>query len=116
MKKITCILLASVVVTVSAFAGFYFISRPLLRYFGVSEYANGAALVPFLMICIGCVVIGAIAGLFLFPVALRPFLSSSEFWLWIRAERKVTVPLLDPVLERWAVQLYGPRSHAKKFS
>jgi hypothetical protein len=114
MKRIASLLLASIVVAVSTFAGFFYLSKPLLHYLGISEYAHGAALLPFLVICIGCAAIGMIAGLFLFPVALRPFLSSPEFWHWIRRERNVAIPLLDPLLERWAAQLYGPRNHASK--
>jgi hypothetical protein len=111
MNRIVCNLVGSMIVTASAFAGLYWCSRPLLHYFGVSEDADGIALVPFLVICLGCVVIGMIVGLF--PVALRPFLSSAEFWYWIGTERTVTIPLLNPVLERWAVLFYGNRSDAR---
>lgn len=113
MNRNACTLISAVIVTASAFAGFYWCSRPLLHYFGISEYAHGIALVALILICIFCVVIGMIVGLFLFPVALRPFLSSAEFWAWIGRERAVTIPLLDPVLERWAVFLYGKRGHVK---
>ena len=106
--------LSSLVVTCSAFAGFYWCSRPLLRLFNVSEYAHGVDLAPFLAICIGSVAIGAIFGLFLFPLLLRPFLSAADFWGWIGAERSVTIPLLDPLLERWASALYGKRIRAQR--
>ena len=101
------------IVTASAYAVFYWCSRPLLHYFGVSEYAHSIGLVPILVICIGCVVIGGIVGLFLFPVALRPFLSSAKFWDWIGTERTVTIPWLDPILEGWAVLFHGKRSDAR---
>jgi len=71
-------------------------------------------LAPFLAICIGSVAIGAIFGLFLFPLVLRPFLSAADFWGWIGAERSVTIPLLDPLLERWASALYGKRIRAQR--
>ena len=114
MNRKVCGLLSSLVVTCSAFAGFYWCSRPLLRLFNVSEYAHGFALIPFLAICIGSAAIGTIFGLFLFPLVLRPFLSASEFWGWIGAERSVTIPFLDPWLERWATVLYGKRIRAKR--
>jgi hypothetical protein len=112
MNRKICALVSSLVVTGCAFAGFYWCSRPLLQLFGVSEYAQGIGLAPFLLICVGSVLIGTVVGLFLFPVVLRPFLSSANFWGWIDAERGVTIPLLDPLLKRWAVLLYGKRIHA----
>ena len=92
MSRKVCDLIGSLVVTFGAFAGFYWCSRPLLRLFNVSEYAQGVALIPFLGICIGSVAIGTILGLFLFPLLLRPFLSASDFWGWIGAERSTNIP------------------------
>ncbi len=112
MKRTFCVLVSSGVVTGSAFACFYWCSRPLLRVFGISEYANGIALIGLLVICVGCVLVGTTVGLFLFPLVLRPFLSSADFWGWIGAERSVTIPFFDPVLERWAGLLYGKRVRA----
>lgn len=112
MNRTACALLSTVVVTVSAYAGFYFLSHPLLRAFGISEYAHGFALVGLLAICIASVVVGSIVGFFLFPLVLRPFTSAEEFWSWIGSARGVTVPFLDPLLERWAAVLYGARLHS----
>jgi hypothetical protein len=114
MNRTACGLVSSLIITCSAFAGFYWCSRPLLRMFGVSENANGIALIPFLLICVGSVLLGTVVGLFLFPLALRPFLSPEEFWGWIGAERGVTIPLLDPLLEGWAALLYGKRLQPKR--
>jgi hypothetical protein len=114
MTKAACALVSTVVVTLSAFGGFYYLSRPLLRAFGISEYANGIALVGLLVICIGSVLVGTIVGFFLFPLVLRPFTSAEKFWGWIGSARGITLPYLDPLLERWAVLLYGPRPHVGK--
>ena len=113
MNKPVCGLVSSLVVTASAFAGFYWMSRPLLRFFGISEYAHGIAVVYLLLVCIGPVLIGTIVGLFLFPAVLRPFVSPADFWGWIGAERGVKIPLLDPLFEAWAAVLYGSRIHSK---
>jgi hypothetical protein len=113
MKRTFGVVVSSLVVTGSAFATFYWCSRPLLRIFRISEYANGIALVALLFICIGCVLIGTTVGLFLFPLVLRPFVSPAEFWAWFGRERGVVFPLLNRVLERWAALLYGQRTSVK---
>lgn len=113
MKKVVCTLLSALVVTTSAGLGFYFLSRPLLRMFGISEYANGVALIALLAICIASVIAGSLIGIFLFPVVLRPFCSSVDFWGWIGSTPGVALPYLDRLLERWALLLYGPRPSAQ---
>jgi hypothetical protein len=116
MNRAACTLVSTVVVTVSAYGGFYFLSRPLSRAFGISEYAHGIALLGVLGICISSVVVGSVVGFFLFPAILRPFISAEDFWGWIGSSRGVTFPCLDPLLERWAALLYGtrPQAHARK--
>src|SRR5271166_4702812 len=114
MKRTLCVLVSSLVVTVCAFGGFFFLAQRLGYFLGISEYASGLALIPLLLICVGTASIGAIVGCFLLPLVLRPFLPSDDFWAWIGAERGVAVPLLDPVLERWAALLYGKRTHNKR--
>jgi hypothetical protein len=113
VNRTLCVLVATLVVTASAFAGFYFCAQPLGHFFGLSDYASGIKLVPVLVICVGCVLMGTVVGVFLFPLVLRPFVSSSDFWSWIRAERGVRIPVLDPILERRAVLLYAKRNSAK---
>jgi hypothetical protein len=114
MNRNACAVISSAVVTVCAFAAFYFLSRPLLRLFGISEYAHGPAVVGMLVIFVGCVIVGAVIGFFAFPLVLRPFTSSEEFWGWIGSSRGITFPYLDPLLERWAAFLYGERPHAHR--
>jgi hypothetical protein len=113
MNRIACSLTSMLVVTASAFAGFYWGAPLLLRYFEISENAQGAALLPFLLICIICTLIGLLVGLALYPLILRPMLSSIEFWTWIGGERTLKIPLMSLILERWAVFLYGPRTHKR---
>lgn len=115
MKRTACALVSTVIVTVSALAGFYFLSRPLLHAFGISEYAHGVALIGLLAICLASVAVGSIVGVFLFPVVLRPFTSAEDFWGWIGSSRGITLPYVDPLLERWAAVLYGsrPDAHAR---
>jgi hypothetical protein len=112
MNRNACALVSTVVVTASAYAGFYFLSRPLLHAFGISEYAHGVALLGLLAVCIASVVVGSVVGFFLFPAVLRPFTSAEDFWGWIGSSRSITLPYLDPLLERWAAVLYGARPHA----
>jgi hypothetical protein len=109
MNKTLYVLASSLVVTGSAFAGFYFLAERIGHFFGLSDYAHGIALLPVLIICVGTALFGIVVGLFLFPLVLRPFVSSVDFWDWIGKERSVRIPLLDPVLERWATLLYGKR-------
>jgi hypothetical protein len=111
MNKAACTIVSTLVVTVSAFGGFYLLSRPLLRAFGISEYATGVSLLGLLVICTTSALVGTVIGFLLFPAVLRPFTSAEEFWGWIGSSRGIKLPGLDPVLERWAVLLYGPRPH-----
>lgn len=116
MKKVTCTLTSAVVVTTSAGLGFYLLSRPLLRMLGISEYANGVALIGLLAVCIVCVMAGAFIGIFLFPLVLRSFCSPSDFWGWLGSTPGMALPYLDRLLERWMMLLYGPRpvAHGRK--
>lgn len=116
MKKVAYTFTSAVVVTTSAGLGFYLLSRPLLRMFGMSEYANGVALISLLAVCIACVIAGAAIGIFLFPLVLRPFCSSADFWGWIGSTPGMAIPYLDRLLERWTMLLYGPRpvAHVRK--
>jgi hypothetical protein len=106
-------LISAVVVAASAYAGFYFLSRPLMRALGLSEYATGAASLALIGVCLAAVLVGTIAGFFLFPLVLRPFVSPVDFWSWIGSERGLTIPYLDSSLERWAALLYGARAHRR---
>jgi hypothetical protein len=112
MHRTACALVSSVVVAVSAYGGFHFLTPPLARAFGVSEYAHGIAVVGVLAICISGVLVGTVVGFFLFPAVLRPFTSAEDFWGWVGSSRGITLPYLDPLLERWATALYGARPHA----
>ena len=116
MNRNACGLVSSAIVTSSAFAGFFFLSRPLLRLLSISEYARGADVAALLAICILCVLAGTVVGLFIFPVVLRPFVSSSDFWGWIGTERGIKIPYLDSILDRWATLLYGRRPHQNALS
>jgi hypothetical protein len=111
MNRLLYLGVSQLVVLGSAFATFYWGSRPLLQMFGISEYANGRELIPLLTICIGTTVAGAIAGVFLIPVILRPFISSGTFWERHRFERSMKIPVLTPALEYWCEFLYGKYSH-----
>jgi hypothetical protein len=113
VNRIACSLTSMSVVTASAFAGFYWGAPTLLRYFEIPENVQGAALLPFLFICITCTLFGLLAGLMLYPLILKPMLSSIEYWTWIGGERTIKIPLVSLVLERWAVFLYGPRIHKR---
>jgi hypothetical protein len=114
MNRSAYAIVSSLIVTGSAFAGFYWLARPIGKALGISEFAHGLALIPVLAICIGTVVVGTVVGLFLFPLALRPFVSPTDFWGWIGTAKGVTIPILDPLLERWASLLYGKRIHPRK--
>lgn len=100
-------------VTASAFAGFYWGAPPLLRYFNISESAQGVALLAFLCICIACTLGGLLVGLILYPLVLRPLVSPREYWAWVGNEHAVTIPGIGLVLERWSVFLYGSRVDKK---
>lgn len=113
MNRIACRLTSISVVTASAFAGFYWGAPLLIRYLEIPENAQGAALLPFLLICIICTLIGLLVGLGLYPLILKPMLSSIEYWTWIGGERTLQIPFLSFVLERWSIFLYGPRIHKR---
>jgi len=111
MNRFLYLGVSQLVVLGSAFATFYWGSRPLLQMLGISEYAHGLQLMPLLTICIGSVIAGAIVGVFLIPAVLRPFISSATFWERHRIERSMKIPVLTPALEYWCEALYGKYSH-----
>ncbi len=121
LKQSIYVLVGQLVIAGCGFAGFYILSRPLLHLFGLSEYGVGVVKIALILIFVCSVAIGAIVGMFLFPVVLRPFVTSEEFWNFINAKEQRTttgleplmklldplIKLLDPLMERWAVFLYG---------
>src|SRR5260221_378648 len=107
MNKIAYTVLSMLVVTASAFGGFYWGARPLAKYLHISEFATGFDLFLLLSICVLCSIVGLIAGLFLYPLLLRPISSPEEYWVWAKVRKMVQVPGLSPLLRWWSQLLYG---------
>jgi hypothetical protein len=83
---------------------------PRLGYLlGIPDDPHGLETAFALTVCVATAVIGFIIGVFAYPVVLRPFASSSQFWGWVESTQMVSVLLLGATLERWATLLYGKR-------
>ena len=114
MPRVLIVLIANIVVLGSCGASLYWVAPAILRLCGISEYASGFAAFELILICIGSVLFGAVAGLFLFPLALRPFLSGVAYWDWIRREPGWKIPVLDRLLDQWATVLFGGEASNKR--
>jgi hypothetical protein len=106
-KQVVYSLVCSLTVTASAYGGFALAGRPTANYFGISEYAVGFPAFLLCIIFLFWVVIGLVVDLFLYPLVLRPFVSSAQYWAWAGSIMGVRVPVLSPVLESWSKTLYG---------
>ena len=62
-----------------------------------------------LAIVLPSAVVGMVAGLFLYPLIVRPVVSGSDFWGWLGARAPVNLPVVRGLLLRWYEYLYGPR-------
>jgi hypothetical protein len=108
VSKVAVYTIASaLIVTVSAFCVLYWGMPPLVEYFHVPLYATGFDRLMVLGVCLFCVAVGTVAGLFLYPLLLRPVFSPSEYWAWLKPQRLVKVPGLSQLLEWWSKLLYG---------
>jgi len=107
MAPIIFWLAVNAVVLASCYASFRWVAPIGLRFFGLSQYANGAQLIPLLLIGVGSVVLGFVVGMFAVPVLLRPFVRPARFWaLWGRSGT-INVLGLSAPLKLWYRLLYG---------
>jgi hypothetical protein len=107
MSKLAYTVVSMLIVTASAFGGFYWGARPLAKNLHISEFATGFDLFLLIAICVFCSIIGLIAGLFLYLLILRPISSAAGYWSWAKANKTVQVPVLSQLLQRWTRLLYG---------
>lgn len=107
MQKASFTILSSLIVTLSAFAGFFWGAQWLVRQLHISEFATGFERLIFLCIYVIGTIGGLIMGLFLYPLVLRQISTSEQYWAWVGGQTKAQVPLLSQLLHWWSKVLFG---------
>lgn len=109
MARLVLNVIAPLTALVCCVASAYLIVPLALAHLDLSRHGPGLRGVLAAAVLLPTAVLGIVAGLFLYPLIVRPVVSDSAFWAWLPKRAPINLPLVSPLLLRWYEYLYGPR-------